>query len=59
MVAVAVAGTWNDGSMRTATSAWFWWSEMVETRPTCTPRKTTAEPGLRPSPALGKVPPSW
>ena len=59
MVAVAVAGTLKDGWMRTATRAWLSASEIVETRPTCTPRKTTAEPGSSPSPARGKVPWSW
>ena len=56
MVAVRAAGTLKDGSMSTVTCAWFWYSEMVETRPTCTPRNTTAEPGWRPSPARGNVP---
>ena len=59
MVAVAVVGTLKDGSMRTVTWAWLWSSEIVETRPTCTPRNTTAEPGSSPSPARGNVPLSW
>jgi hypothetical protein len=56
MVACAAAGTLKEGSMRIVTLALFSDSETVETRPTCTPRNTTAEPGWRPSPARGNIP---
>ena len=56
IVAVAVLGTLKDGSISTVICAWLCSSAMVETRPTWTPRNTTAEPGSRPSPARGNIP---
>ncbi len=56
MVAVESAGTLKVGSIRRVTLAMLSCRAMVETRPTWTPRNTTAEPGLSPSPARGNVP---
>jgi hypothetical protein len=48
IVATTSVGMRNDGSMAICTWAWPRRSAMVVTRPTCTPRWTTADPGSRP-----------